>query len=94
MFFTEKDESARSRKIVKSDVCRFFKTWMWFRSKTKMKDITALDKACKFNLTYYDSAYVAEALSSKKILVTDDKKLAKAAENAGVKTLTSRDLTK
>ena len=33
-------------------------------------------------------------LGSKKILVTDDKKLAKAAENAGVKTLASRDLTK
>jgi predicted nucleic acid-binding protein len=52
-----------------------------------------LDKACKFNLTYYDSAYVAEACKSKKVLVTDDKKLAKAAENAGLKTLTSRTLT-
>ena len=51
-----------------------------------------LDKACELNISYYDSAYVAEALKSKKILVTDDKKLAKAAENAGVKTLTSRDL--
>jgi predicted nucleic acid-binding protein len=51
-----------------------------------------LDKACKFNITYYDSAYVAEACKSKKTLVTDDKKLAKAAENAGIKTLTSRDL--
>ena len=62
--------------------------------KDEDEGISVLDKACKFNLTYYDSAYVAEALSSKKILVTDDKKLAKAAENAGVKTLTSRDLTK
>lgn len=52
-----------------------------------------LDKACKFNITYYDSAYVAEACKSKKILITDDKKLAKAAENAGLKTLTSRTLT-
>jgi predicted nucleic acid-binding protein len=51
-----------------------------------------LDTACKFNITFYDSAYVAEAHKSKKTLVTDDKKLAKAAENAGVKTLTSRDL--
>ncbi len=62
--------------------------------KDEDEGIAVLDKACKFNLTYYDSAYVAEALSSKKILVTDDKKLAKAAENAGVKTLTGRDLTK
>jgi predicted nucleic acid-binding protein len=52
-----------------------------------------LDKARKFNITFYDSAYIAEAVKSKKTLVTDDKKLAKAAENAGVKTLTSRSFT-
>jgi predicted nucleic acid-binding protein len=52
-----------------------------------------LDKACEYNITFYDSAYVAEAHKSKKVLVTDDKKLAKAAENAGVKTLTSKALT-
>jgi len=51
-----------------------------------------LSKACEFNITFYDSAYVAEALKSKKILVTDDKKLAKVAEQSGVKTLTSRDI--
>ena len=62
--------------------------------KDEDEGIAVLDGACKFNLTYYDFAYVDEALSSKKILVTDDKKLAKAAENAGVKTLTSRVLTK
>jgi rRNA-processing protein FCF1 len=39
-------------------------------------------------------AYDAEVHKSKKILVTDDKKLAKAAENAGVKTLTSKALTR
>ena len=55
--------------------------------------IAVLDKACGFELTYYDAAYVAEAFKSKKILVTDDKKLARAAESAGVKTLTSRTLT-
>ncbi len=49
-----------------------------------------LDKACEFNITYYDSAYVAEAHKSKKILVTDDKKLAKAADKIGVKTMTSK----
>lgn len=51
-----------------------------------------LDKACKFKITFYDSAYLVAAEKSKKTLVTDDKKLAKAAENAGVKTLTSRTL--
>ena len=49
-----------------------------------------LDTACRFNITFYDSAYLTEARKSKKTLATDDKKLAKAAENAGVKTLTSR----
>jgi predicted nucleic acid-binding protein len=51
-----------------------------------------LNRACEQRITYYDSAYVAEALKSKRILVTDDKKLAKAAENQSVKTLTSRGL--
>jgi predicted nucleic acid-binding protein len=53
-----------------------------------------LDKAGKLDITFYDSAYVTEALRSKKVLVTDDKKLAKAAENAGIKTLTSRSLVR
>ena len=53
-----------------------------------------LNTACRFNITFYDSAYLTEANQSKKTLVTDDKKLAKAAENAGVKTLTSRTFTK
>jgi|SRR5208283_3092048 len=48
-----------------------------------------LDAACKFNLTFYDSAYLTEAKKSNKPLVTDDKKLAKAAENFGIKTLSS-----
>jgi len=52
--------------------------------------IAVLCKVCEFGLTFYDSAYVAQALKSKKILVTDDKKLAQAAEQAGVKTLTSK----
>ena len=52
-----------------------------------------LNTACRFNITFYDSAYLTEANQSKKTLVTDDKKLAKAAENAGVKTLTSRTFT-
>ena len=51
-----------------------------------------LGKACDFNMTYYDSAYVAQAHKSKKVLVTDDNKLAKAAQKIGVKTLTSNEL--
>jgi predicted nucleic acid-binding protein len=51
-----------------------------------------LEVACRFSLTFYDSAYLAEAKQSNKILVTDDKKLAKAAETLGVKTLSSSAL--
>ncbi|HTY75880.1 MAG TPA: type II toxin-antitoxin system VapC family toxin [Candidatus Nanoarchaeia archaeon] len=51
-----------------------------------------LDIACKFNLTFYDTAYLAEAKKSGKTLVTDDVKLAKAAENLGIKNLSSKTL--
>lgn len=48
-----------------------------------------LEKAHKFNLTFYDAAYLVEANENNKVLVTDDNKLAKAAESLGVKTLSS-----
>jgi predicted nucleic acid-binding protein len=51
-----------------------------------------LDTAYKFNLTFYDTAYLIEAKKSDKILVSDDIKLAKAAENLGIKTLSSKTL--
>ena len=51
-----------------------------------------LDIAYKFNLTFYDTAYLIEAKKSDKILVTDDIKLAKAAENFGIKTFSSKAL--
>jgi predicted nucleic acid-binding protein len=51
-----------------------------------------LDMAGKLNITYYDAAYLAETQRSGKILVTDDEKLAKTAEKAGVKTITSKAL--
>ena len=50
---------------------------------------TILDLAYNHSLTFYDSAYLAQASKSKKTLVTDDKKLANAAEKAKVKTLNS-----
>lgn len=50
-----------------------------------------LDVACKFNITFYDSAYLAQAIKSKSTLITDDKKLAKTAQNVGVKTLSSKE---
>ncbi len=51
-----------------------------------------LNTAYKFNLTFYDAAYLVEAKKSGKILVSDDSKLAKAAENLGIKTLSSKTL--
>ena len=55
--------------------------------------IEILQTAHKCNLTFYDSSYLVEAKKTSKILVTDDNKLAKAAEPLGVQTLSSNTLT-
>ena len=55
--------------------------------------IEILQTAHKCNLTFYDSAYLVETKKTRKILVTDDNKLAKAAEILGVETLSSKTLT-
>jgi predicted nucleic acid-binding protein len=54
---------------------------------------TVLNQACKLNVTFYDAAYVSEACKSNKVLITDDRKLAKVAEKTGLKTLTSKTLS-
>jgi predicted nucleic acid-binding protein len=51
-----------------------------------------LAHGCDLNITYYDSAYIEQASKTKKSLVTEDKKLAKAAERMGIKTFTSNSL--
>ena len=48
-----------------------------------------LETAYEFNLTFYDAAYLVEAKNNNRILVSDDSKLAKAAESLGVATLSS-----
>src|SRR5665647_686290 len=55
--------------------------------------IEIMQTAHKYNLTFYDSAYLVEAKKNSKILVTDDNKLAKAAEILGVETLSSNTFT-
>jgi predicted nucleic acid-binding protein len=52
-----------------------------------------LEKANKLGLTFYDAAYLVEACKRNAVLVTDDNKLAKAAENLGVTTISSDTLT-
>ena len=49
-----------------------------------------LHTAHKFNLTFYDTAYLATAKKTGKTLVTDDVKLAKASEKLCIKTLSSK----
>jgi predicted nucleic acid-binding protein len=51
-----------------------------------------LQTAYKFNLTFYDTAYLVEAKKSGKTLVTDDHKLAKVAETLGIEILSSKML--
>jgi len=53
-----------------------------------------LREACNLGITYYDAAYVFEAIKSDRVLVTEDKKLAKAAEKTGLKTLPTNALSK
>ncbi len=55
--------------------------------------IEILQTAHKYNLTFYDSAYLVAAKKASKILITDDNKLAKAAEILGIETLSSNTLT-
>jgi len=52
-----------------------------------------LQTAYNFNLTFYDAAYLVEAKKSGKTLATDDTKLALAAENLGIKIMTSKRLS-
>ena len=54
--------------------------------------IEILQTAHYCNLTFYDFAYLVEAKKTGKILVTNDNKLAKAAESLGVETLSSGTL--
>jgi predicted nucleic acid-binding protein len=51
-----------------------------------------LQTAHKFNLTFYDASYLVEAKKNGRILISDDSKLVKAAENLGVATLSSEAL--
>ena len=56
------------------------------------KGTEIIETANKFNLTFYDAAYLVEANKNGKILVTDDAKLVKVAETLGVETLSSNTL--
>ena len=56
------------------------------------KGAEILEAACKFNLTFYDSAYLVEAKRNSRILVSDDRRLVKAAEGFGVQTVSSSTL--
>jgi len=48
--------------------------------------ISIMDNAFQYNLTYYDSAYLTAADDQKLALITEDKKLEKAASNANIHT--------
>lgn len=52
--------------------------------------VKTLSNASKLDITYYDAAYLSIAGELGKVLVTDDEKLAVAAEKIGVKTLMSK----
>jgi predicted nucleic acid-binding protein len=49
-----------------------------------------LETAGKLNITYYDAAYLTQAQRSAKELITDDEKLRKAAQTAGIESSSSK----
>jgi len=53
------------------------------------KGSEVLETAHKFNLTFYDAAYLIEAKKNSRILISDDIRLGKVAESLGVETLAS-----
>jgi predicted nucleic acid-binding protein len=53
-----------------------------------------MQTAYDFHLTFYDAAYLVEAKKTGKTFVTDDNKLAKAAETLGVRTFSSKTFVK
>ena len=64
-------------------------------------DVSAIDNATgtevlqtvyEFHLTFYGTVYLVDAKKTGKTLVTDDNKLAKAGENLGIETLSSKTL--
>ena len=78
------EEAEKSLSLMYSMLAR-----MQVASLNNEKGCEILDQAHELKLTFYDSAYLVEAKKNSKILVTDDKKLAKAAENLGIETLPS-----
>lgn len=53
------------------------------------KGAEILAAANEFNLTFYDSTYLVEAMKNNWVLVTDNAKVAKAAEKLNVATIPS-----
>ena len=49
--------------------------------------LSIMENAFQYNLTYYDAAYLTAAQQHKLALVTEDKKLEKAANNAEITTI-------
>ena len=52
-----------------------------------------MENAFRYNLTYYDAAYLTAAQQHKLALVTEDKQLEKAAHNANITTINTEKLS-
>jgi len=55
--------------------------------------LSIMENAFQYNLTYYDAAYLTTAQQHKLTLVTEDKQLEKAANNANITTTNTKKLT-
>lgn len=84
------DEAAKTLEFTTS-LLNFMKT---VHIKDAKSCVRTLFNAYKLNITYYDAAYLSVAEDLGKILVTDDEKLAVAAEKIGVETSSSKGFIK
>ena len=82
------------KKISKEEACSLLEVCLTVRTNMKVMNIQDMEEEVKelsadTGLSFYDSSYLALAKRHNLVLVTDDKKLARAATDRKIKTSTS-----
>lgn len=82
------------KKITKEEACSLLEVCLTVRANMKVMNIQDIEEEVKkisldTGLSFYDSSYLALAKTHNLVLVTDDKKLSKAAADHKIKTSTS-----
>lgn len=82
------------KKITKEEACSLLEVCLTVRTNMKVMNIQGMEEEAKelsvdTGLSFYDSSYLALAKIHNLVLVTDDKRLARAAIDRKIKTSTS-----